>query len=931
MSFAPGALVRARGREWVVLPESKENLLVLRPLGGGDDEVAGIYLPLEGQDVASASFAPPGFDRLGDHASCRLLRDAVRLGFRSSAGPFRSFAQLAVEPRPYQLVPLLMALKQDPVRLLIADDVGIGKTVESGLIAREILDRGEAKRLAVLCPPPLAEQWQAELKQKFHIDAELVLASTASRLERHCAVGQSLFELHKYVVVSTDFIKSDRRRDDFLRACPDLVIVDEAHTCAFDGAAGSGRHQRHHLLKGLAANPDRHLVLVTATPHSGKEAAFRSLLTLLRPEFANLPEDLSGRANEEQRRQLAQHVVQRRRGDLKAYLQTNTPFPVRREAEETYTLTPEYRRVFDDVLAYARETVRDVSDGTHRQRVRWWAALGMLRALASSPAAAAMTLRNRAAVADADSAEMADALGRGTVLDGEGDEEGERIDIAPGAQVAGEADSPERRRLLELAEAAEGLSGAKDAKLKGLRKLLEELVGTHGCNPIIFCRFIPTAEYLAEQLRKAFKDVAVVAVTGALPPDEREARVLELARAPRRILVATDCLSEGINLQEPFDAVVHYDLAWNPTRHEQREGRVDRYGQRKPEVRVVTYFGHDNRIDGIVLRVLLRKHKQIRSALGISVPMPVDSGKVMEAVVQGMLLSDEGAVERQQLSLFRDWDAASEREKRSQTVYAQYGIKVDEVQRELEAVRGAIGDHLDVERFVGNVLRASGATVAAPSPGCLDVDLGRAPRALREIVGEETRLRVTFELPVPAGHVHLPRTHPLVERLASHVFTCALDSKAGDGPAQRAGVVETRAVERRTTLLLVRYRFHLVTKRGAESWPLLAEDCRVLGFRGAPASAEWLTSEEAEALLGAQPSGNVSPERARGFLERVVSADGMAVLRGHLVAQGEERGRVLLEAHRRVRDAARARDVRYSLQPAGEPDVLGVFIYLPAA
>ena len=160
MSFAPGALVRARGREWVVLPESETDLLILRPLGGAEEEIAGVYLPLE--RVEPATFAPPTLNLLGDHTSCRLLRDAVRLGFRSSAGPFRSFAQIAVEPRPYQLVPLLMALKLDPVRLLIADDVGIGKTIESGLIARELLDRGEAKRLAVLCPPPLAEQWQAE-------------------------------------------------------------------------------------------------------------------------------------------------------------------------------------------------------------------------------------------------------------------------------------------------------------------------------------------------------------------------------------------------------------------------------------------------------------------------------------------------------------------------------------------------------------------------------------------------------------------------------------------------------------------------------------------------------------------------------------------------------------------------------------------------
>jgi len=158
MPYTTGSLIKTRGREWVVLPDSTDDLLVLRPLGGTDQEIAGIYLPLEGGDVQSATFDLPDPNRPGDFRSCRMLRDAVRLGFRSSAGPFRSFARLNVEPRPYQLVPLLMALKLDPVRILIADDVGVGKTIEAGLVARELLDRGEVQRLAVLCPPHLAEQ-----------------------------------------------------------------------------------------------------------------------------------------------------------------------------------------------------------------------------------------------------------------------------------------------------------------------------------------------------------------------------------------------------------------------------------------------------------------------------------------------------------------------------------------------------------------------------------------------------------------------------------------------------------------------------------------------------------------------------------------------------------------------------------------------------
>ena len=140
MSFAPGTLVSARGREWVVLPDSSDDFLILRPLGGSDDDIAGV-LPLV-EPVTSAAFPPPTADDLGDHRSARLLRSAIQIGFRSSTGPFRSLAGIAVEPRSYQLVPLLMAMRQDVVRLLIADDVGIGKTIEAGLIASELLALG---------------------------------------------------------------------------------------------------------------------------------------------------------------------------------------------------------------------------------------------------------------------------------------------------------------------------------------------------------------------------------------------------------------------------------------------------------------------------------------------------------------------------------------------------------------------------------------------------------------------------------------------------------------------------------------------------------------------------------------------------------------------------------------------------------------------
>lgn len=951
MSFTVGSLVKARGREWVVLPASTEQLLVLRPLGGTEREETGIYLPLE--TVESATFAPPDPLRPGDDRSARLLRDAVRLGFRSSTGPFRSFAHIAVEPRPYQLVPLLMALKLDTVRLLIADDVGIGKTVEAGLIARELLDRGEITRLAVLCPPHLAEQWQAELREKFHIDAMQVLSSTASQLERTCRLDQSIFDRYPFVIVSTDFIKTDRRRDEFLRTCPEFVIVDEAHTCTTAGERRGGRHQRYQLISSLSANPERHLVLVTATPHSGNEGAFRSLLTLLNREFATLSEDLTGPGRERERRKLAAHFVQRQRGDLRKYLQTDTPFPDRKESEQSYMLTLDYRRLFDKVLSYAHETIVDPLAGDRRGlRVRWWSALALLRSLASSPAAAAETLRNRAATADTETVDEADQIGRHTIMDLLDDESAEGVDIVPGSDYEDEqeGEAKVRRRLRDMAREADALKGEKDTKLLQASKMVADLL-KEGFSPILFCRFIPTAEYVAQELRARLpKDVQVEAITGLLPPVERENRILQLGEHSKRVLVCTDCLSEGINLQEYFDAVMHYDLSWNPTRHEQRVGRVDRYGQAKPEVRVVTYYGRDNSVDTIVLNVLLRKHNTIRTSLGISVPVPINSEQVLETIFEGAIrrshqgeqLALPGMEDPDQQQLTIRWNAAAEREKRSRTVFAQESIDVHEVQVELEAMRTAIGSPDQVRQFTLTALSAHGGVVSTSPNGSIQANVIETPRALREAVRAAlsdgpherrengTRFKARFELPVREGELYLTRTHPVIESVATYVMDTALDLEASsESVARRCGVIRTSQVQRRATLLLARMRYHIVTQQqGKDERALLAEDCQVLAFYGSPTNAEWIDNTELiDQLLAAQADGNVAPEQVRQFLQQLLT--NLSALQPHIEEVASRHGEQLLAAHRRVRMASQTRGIRYRVEPQLPVDILGTYIYLP--
>ncbi|MBT6143705.1 helicase, partial [bacterium] len=228
LNFSPGDLVRARGREWVSLPAPRPDVLALRPLSGNETDVVILDPALELSTVEAARFDLPDDARPTVQAKAALLADALRLTLRRGAGPFRSAAQLAFEPRTYQLVPLLMALRLQVPRLLIADDVGIGKTIEAGLILRELMDRGEVDAFSVLCPPHLVDQWIIELKDRFGIDAVPVTSGTAARLERNLPLAQTLFDAYPFTVVSLDYIKAEKRREGFARSCPDFVIVDEA-------------------------------------------------------------------------------------------------------------------------------------------------------------------------------------------------------------------------------------------------------------------------------------------------------------------------------------------------------------------------------------------------------------------------------------------------------------------------------------------------------------------------------------------------------------------------------------------------------------------------------------------------------------------------------------------------------------------------------
>ena len=947
-SLQPGKLVSLRGRDWVVLPSSDPDLLVVKPLGGSDEETTGIYLPLEIPDdiPLDARFASPGVEDLGDISTARLLYDAARLAFRNGAGPFRALAKLSFRPRAYQIVPLVMALRQDTVRLLIADDVGVGKTVEALLIVREMMERARVQRFAVICLPHLCDQWQQELQTKLGIEAVIIRSNTQARLDRMIQGDTSVYDHYPYQIISIDYIKADSRRAVFVEQCPELVIVDEAHTCTRPAGASKAQQQRYHLLRDLSDRPDQHLVLLTATPHSGKPEEFHSLLGLLKPDFETL--DLPG-SSQSERRTLARHFVQRKRADVEQWMGEDTPFPDRDTMEWNYDLAPAYAEFFNDVVDFARTLVAPRESGQKTNRVHYWTALGLLRGVTSSPSAGVKMLTTRLDKLVAVEADDA-AIDEGDhAFNPVGDlDVGVETDVAP-TQVMdeGEWTDQQRRQLRSFATRLEALAGSEDdQKLYAATIVLEDWISS-GFHPVVFCRYIETAnhlgEHLAPLLAAKIPRLDLQVVTSEDPDDLRKQRIEGMAGDRPRILIATDCLSEGINLQEWFTAVLHYDLPWNPNRLEQREGRVDRFGQQAPEVKACLLYGADNPIDGIVLDVLLRKVREIKRVTGINVPFPDDSQSIIDTITQSLLINPARRIQtrqtEQQGTLFdfsdfdeaaeakenitRKIDEAAEREKTSRSIFAQNAIKAQEIEEDLRAVDEAIGDPGAVKAFVTGALAAIfGVQITTETTG-FGIVTGNLPPPLSDLLPGGQLVKVSFDSPTPEGYHYLGRNHRFVEQLCQMVMA---NTVAREGQrAARAAVIRTMQVDIKTTLLLFRCRN--VIEQGTGGHQIVAEEMLLWGWRGTPDDQEYLDHEQARVLLReARASSNLSLEARASFLQNELGLLGQ--LDEAVNALAEEQSTRLVAAHERF--SALMDKQRYQVvYPVLPMDLMGMYILLP--
>lgn len=939
-TFSPGMLVNLRNRDWVVLPSESADLLVVKPLGGADEETTAIYLPLGfAEDKPKpAEFPLPAAEDIGDISTARMLHDAARLSFRNGAGPFRALAKLSFRPRSYQMVPLVMALRLELVRLLIADDVGVGKTVEALLIMQEMLLRRRIQRFAVVCLPHLCEQWQEEIKNKLELDAVIIRSNTQARLDREIQGDTSVFDYYPYQVISVDYIKSETRRDIFIQQCPELVIVDEAHSCAKPAGAAPSQQLRHNLLHRIAQRPNQHLVLLTATPHSGKPEEFHSLLGLLKPEFETL--DLPN-SSQPQRKELARYFIQRKRADVEKWLGEETPFPKRDPKEFGYDLSPGYAIFFERILSFARKLVAAGDDSEGRKRVQYWTALGLLRGVMSSPAAGVEMLQSRLAEKTIPLSETTEPEAN-PVHDAE---PGFESDFTP-TQVVEKAEwsDSQKRHLRELAQDLQALAHPKDdLKLTAARQIVEDLLNDK-LNPVIFCRYIGTAKYVGEQLspllKTKFPKLDVQVITSEDPDDVRRQRIEDMEKNPQRLLIATDCLSEGINLQKLFAAVIHYDLPWNPNRLEQREGRVDRFNG-PPHVKTCLLYGKDNPIDGIVLDVILRKIREIRKSIGITIPFPEDSKSVIDTIAQALLLNPNrkvrvtGPIDHPEFE-FEEFDEAkqarlkvsnklAEAEKRevaSRSIFAQHAIKAHEIEADLKEVDESIGDPEAVRDFVLAGLEVVGAQIVSDKNG-FKLHTANLPPTLKSLLPQEPVVQISFDSPTPEGYSYFGRNHPFVEQLCQIILANSISRRSPR--AARASVIRTKQVITKTTVLLFRCRNVIAEKKGTNK--IIAEEMLVWGYRGSPSEKTFLTRDEAKGLVDeATASTDLSTEARSGFLQNELIQ--LPSLKDEFDKVAEDRSKHLVEAHERFGQLMDQKQFQV-VYPVLPMDVLGIYVLLP--
>ena len=569
---------------------------------------------------------PWSFDADGDVV--RLASEAYRINLAHIFDPYLAVHTSSIEPLPHQISAVYQEmLPRLPLRYILADDPGAGKTIMTGLLLKELIIRGDLKRCLIVSPGSLSEQWQDELYSKFHLKFDIL---TNNRFES--AVSGNVFDEVNLCIVRLDKLARNDVLQEMLKATEwDLIVVDEAHKMSATVWGGEVKYTKRFQLGRLLSDITRHFLLLTATPHNGKEEDFQLFMSLIDPER------FAGAARSSSQAIDVSDVMRRLvKEDLLKF--DGTPlFPERRAYTVNYDLSPKESLLYHEVTSYVQEEFNRADQLSNDRKSTVGFALTILqRRLASSPEAIYQSLHRRRERLENRLNE--ERLGkraeeyRSTIhfdVDYDDDDysseelEREEENVADQASAARtikelEAEINTLKDLERLANEVR-LSG-EDRKWDELSKLLQDNECMFTADKqreklIIFTEHRDTLRYLTEKIRTLFgSDDSVVTIHGGMLRDERR-KVEELFRQDKnvRILIATDAAGEGINLQRAH-LMINYDLPWNPNRLEQRFGRIHRIGQ--TDVCHLWNLVSQETREGMVFQRLFEKLEEERSALG---------------------------------------------------------------------------------------------------------------------------------------------------------------------------------------------------------------------------------------------------------------------------------------------------------------------------
>ena len=834
MEMKIGSVVRLRNRIWRV-DRLDDREFWATPLDGRDIRRWRFLRSLEEQDVRPGELPPPDPKTVSDPAKQDLLLRAYRLSLIHGSAPFLGLQRSRAIPEPFQLVPLLMSLDMPAVRLLIGDDVGVGKSIQAGLIVSELMARGAAERLLVVVPAALREQWQETLDRFFHLEAVIMAGHTRPALERQLLPGQSPWDAYPVIVTSIDYVK--KRISEVLAHRWDAIIVDEIHSAqrphVWGGSYSSLQKERWEFLEAVGKSPNvRHLVGLSATPHPGHTDCFASLLEVLNPKTVNP----GGTINREVAHK---HVVQRRRKDIKAWYGTGAPFPERDPKDLIIPLTKAEKTLFEGLRAYSK-TLTETEGGTVGQ----WVSLHLQRRALSSPGAILASLGERrnaarkrinsqtgAAPADETEAESI-VLDQDSTQDLDDENRWKRMDTAA---VAG--NSKELVEIDNLIALAKKVTAKQDGKLQRLLTILPEVLKRHPRAPraLIFTRYKDTLGYLVKALEKEAKSdgplrgLQVFSIFGDMNQKERRATYRAFETADKAVCIGTDCISEGLDLQRGCAELIHMELPWNPNRLEQRNGRLDRYGQPEAKVGIFTLVREDQ-LDIAILKVLVEKAGRIREQHGFC-PIMFSSARELKR-----LIKEFGATSEAYLPGFEQLDAlpgviqdgdsdiaSTERERitriHDESFYGQEQIRLPQVEQALQQTYRTVGAPAEIQAFVLSALEQFRASTLQQADGTWKLTLrGTAFNDLND------ELICTFDPKIARDDPDLDLldlAHPLVRRLVEGVQHTLAGTESG-----RVAARGSKEVKEVTAVVHILARF--VT---ASEPPVLMEELIPLAFK----------------------------------------------------------------------------------------------------